>query len=102
MSRRRAKLLPRSRGQTFAKQERLRQQEATAKATPTREAATSHIPAPENGIVYKVQISAGHREVGKFVLQHVAIVMHGTFDIGAPPRLDQVRDRTLRFVRRSP
>ena len=62
-------------------QERARQQEALAnKSTPPVTQPKRTIPTPETGIVYKVQISAGHREVGRtyFSGRHR---YSGTYDI---------------------
>jgi len=61
---------------------RAQEQETAARQTkPVVEPKkTTSIPTPENGIVYKVQISAGHREVGKnyFSLRHK---FNGTFSV---------------------
>ncbi len=69
--------------QAEAETERARQQEAVAQQQPkqtTQPKKVTSIPAPENGVVYKVQISAGHREVGKgyFAARHR---YHGDYSI---------------------
>lgn len=72
-----------------AEAERVRQQEAMAQQQPkqtiepkqsTQPRKVTSVPALEKGVVYKVQISAGHREVGKgyFAARHR---YHGDYSI---------------------
>ena len=65
-----------------AEAERARKAEATAQQprTTTEPKRATSIPAPELGVVYKVQITAGHREVGKgyFAARHR---YHGAFNL---------------------
>ena len=66
-----------------AEAEQARQQEAVAQQKPkqtTEPRKVTSVPAPEKGVVYKVQISAGHREVGRgyFAARHR---YHGDFNI---------------------
>ncbi len=49
-----------------------RNETTTAQRTTTEPKRVTSVPAPEKGVVYKVQISAGHREVGRgyFAARH--------------------------------
>jgi hypothetical protein len=64
-------------------EQRRKEQEAVA-SRPTKPAAepgkATSVPTPETGIIYKVQISAGHREVGRtyFSARHR---YHGTYSV---------------------
>lgn len=63
--------------QALAREKAAKERETAAVATKTQKPATepkrtTSIPAPEKGVVYKVQISAGHKEVGRnyFAARH--------------------------------
>ncbi len=84
------------------------EEEAKRKSTETAGRVTPSIPAPEKGVVYKVQITAAHREVGKayFNARHrytgdFSIERHEgwiKYVTGSHPNYRSARDQRVAFV----
>jgi len=88
-----------------------KQQERTppvAKQEPPKPTTTARIPAPEKGVSYKVQITAGHREVGRSYFQarhryggEFSIERHQgwvKYVVGGYSSYKEARDQRVNFV----